>query len=485
MKETDGPRSIDTFYDNCYQNKNSKFKYWLIFISLGISNSGDASEVMCMNYLFGNEVFREEILEGDLEGRGAKLAGAVYFGMFIGGILNGAIGDEFGRRIALLTGLFLNAISGVFACLTPSFNILTILRFFSGLGIGAIVSTFSALAIETAPPSRRGFFVVFVSSFWTFGTIYTSLLAFVVFGIYDTSWRLFMLGVTAPIICAFVMVYTLVPESSRYLALKGQHKDAVDVANRVAYSMGHRGRLLEESEIYHHFPLEFEPGKIEKKSLQEVCADAVKNVSYLYVTNLCFRTLMIQLIFALIAFGSGVSMWINTLYDELDIGSTYFSLVLYATVVLPANVGATYFIDIVGRKFLMVFGFAGASFSLFILSWVLSLDSYSSLGIVISSCCFHICSVIVYPCTVFVLTNEMFPTSVRNTAMGICTGTSRLCAVITQFLYASLITRPAMLSSLVSVILLFASLCTLAIPDMTNKPLSDEIDKKKSGKEIL
>jgi len=81
-------RSIDDYYDEIYEKspKSCQFRFWLIFLSLGLANSGDAVEVNLMNFLLGDDGFREEILKGDLSMYGGWVSASGFAGMLIGGI---------------------------------------------------------------------------------------------------------------------------------------------------------------------------------------------------------------------------------------------------------------------------------------------------------------------------------------------------------------------------------------------------------------
>jgi len=468
----DVPRSIDTYLEESYQNTNSKLNYLLIFAALGIANSGDASEMNSMNYLFGNKEFKEEILDGDLLVRGAILAGIVYLGMVVSGILAGAFGDRLGRRSTLLTGLFINAICGAFGVISSNFHVICFFRFGCGVGIGAVASSFSSLASEFALPSMRGSIVAFVSSFWTFGVVYNSLLALIMFGVYDVPWRFFLAGTMLPVTLGCIMVYLFIPESPRYLAMQGRYKDAANSANMLAHSMGYRGRTLEEEEIRHFFPAK--PINKGKNNVRFIFSDIIRNISLLYLSRLCHQTLLLQLTFAFISIGSGLGIWINTFFKEMELDSIYLFLFAYSLSNIPGNIVATLFIDKIGRKNLMLLGLLGASVSLGFLSWIISFDEVSPISIVVSSCVYHSFFVMAYPCSIFVVANESFPTSVRSTGVGICMASFRLSSVGTQFIYAALITSPTILFTIIAGALLVAAFFSNSIPDNTNKPLNDD-----------
>eukprot|EP00984_Skeletonema_dohrnii_P033332 scaffold29533_cov78-Skeletonema_dohrnii-CCMP3373.AAC.1 len=131
-------RSVDDYYNIAYEEGTNRWQFWLIFLSLGIANSGDATEISCMNYILSHPLFKEEILqkgtlEEDYGGRGAAIASSIFAGMLIGGIVTGAYGDRLGRRPTLLAGLFLNATSGIAASMAQTAVIMCGCRFFAGL----------------------------------------------------------------------------------------------------------------------------------------------------------------------------------------------------------------------------------------------------------------------------------------------------------------------------------------------------------------
>eukprot|EP00957_Ditylum_brightwellii_P165547 12603172-Ditylum_brightwellii.AAC.1 len=250
------PRQIDSFYDEAYHSASasSRHAFWLIILALGIANCGDATEISCMNFILSNKGFQEEMLEGDFKKRGALIASSIFVGMLFGGLMAGAYSDRVGRRPILLLGLLMNAISGTFSALSVNVAMLCLCRMGSGLGVGAVVSSLITLTTELSPPSHRGFYVTVVAAFWTVGAIFVALLAMVIFGQYNASWRIFALCCAVPSALAFIMVYIFVPESARYLALHGKYVEATKSANQVAHAFGYRGAPLDIEEVQSLFP---------------------------------------------------------------------------------------------------------------------------------------------------------------------------------------------------------------------------------------
>lgn len=303
-------RSVDDFYNTAYEEGTSRWQFWLIFLSLGIANSGDATEISCMNYILSHPLFKEEILqkgtfEEDYGGRGAAIASSIFFGMLIGGIVTGVYGDKLGRRPTLLTGLFLNATSGIAASMAASALIMCACRFFAGMGIGAVLSSLITLASELSPSKHRGWYITIVGGFWTLGSVFIAFLAFILFGRGNVSWRVFVLIAASPTLFGGILVYAFVPESPRYLALHGRYQDAADVANHVAEAMGFRGKQLTVGEIRDHYGHLTEG----KDYLIQKNDNAMKKIRELYGKNLLYSTtLPLQIVWFSMSFGSGQSL---------------------------------------------------------------------------------------------------------------------------------------------------------------------------------
>lgn len=88
----------------------------------------------------------------------------------LGGMLFGHYGDNHGRKRALVLAMFLMGISTTLIGLLPSYAsvgiiaplLLVTLRFAQGLAVGGQWGGAALLAIESAPPNRRGFYGSFV-----------------------------------------------------------------------------------------------------------------------------------------------------------------------------------------------------------------------------------------------------------------------------------------------------------------------------------
>lgn len=462
-KKGDIARSIGQFYEEASfkDNKNSALSYWIIFLALGIAHSGDSSEILSMNFVLSDNGFDTSILQGDFKVKGALVATCVFAGMMIGGLLTGAYGDQFGRRPVLLVGLLLNSFAGLGSALAPNVYFMCVLRVFSGTGVGAMMSTLITLAAESSPPSKRGRNVGFVSSFFTFGTIYVAIVALFLFSYHNVSWRIFLICCKIPVFIGLLLVYWFVPESARYYALNNNPVEAKISANRIGSAMGYTGPELEVEEIqYNHIALS------SRKSIQQLIAG-------LYTKNIWRTTIMLQILWMTISFGAGLITWINVVLKRIHVSDVYLDAFYFAIATIPGNIAAVMLLDKLGRKTMLVGSSILSSVALFFFAQAARRMDTS--GAILSACFFSAFNIISM-CTLSVITSELFPTEIRSTGLGLCAATGRFGAMIAQTVNGALADRPSVLLLVTSLVILLGAVSLLFISDNTNGELSDTIE---------
>src|SRR5262245_27495484 len=137
-------------------------------------------------------------------------------GMMIGGAIGGVVGDRLGRRVALLASVVTFGALTVLVPLAGGVGVLTVLRFFAGLGLGGAMPNATALSSEYVRRRQRPFAVTLTVVCIPLG----GSLAGFVGGLLLPSfgWRgLFLVGGVLPLIIAAVLLKVL-PESPRFLA---------------------------------------------------------------------------------------------------------------------------------------------------------------------------------------------------------------------------------------------------------------------------
>ena len=145
------------------------------------------------------------------------------------------ISDVVGRRRGTMTNLAVMATGMTIASLAPSFEVLFVARFVTGLGIGAMTASIGSLVYELASKKRREMSLGFVTAAFPVGTIIGGWLAAnFLLGI---DWRA-IFGVGAGLSFALIpLVGFLLPESFDYLLGK-QPKNALERSNRQLAKIG-------------------------------------------------------------------------------------------------------------------------------------------------------------------------------------------------------------------------------------------------------
>jgi len=137
-------------------------------------------------------------------------------GILVGALSAGPIGDRVGRKPLLLTSVTIFGVASLLSAFSPSLLVLSILRFFTGLGIGGAFPGAATLTGDYAPQRLRA--TMIMASFtgaplggFVGGQIVAALLP-------HFGWPvIFVLGGVFPLLLVPVLALWL-PESPRFLA---------------------------------------------------------------------------------------------------------------------------------------------------------------------------------------------------------------------------------------------------------------------------
>ena len=158
----------------------------------------------------------------------APLFGAGLFGLMVGAFIFGPLADKVGRRPVVIGTTIFFGLATVASAYAPSIEILTALRFVTGLGLGGAMPAAITLTSEFAPERRRATLVTVMFCGFTVGSAAAGLAASNVVAAY--GWQgLLLLGGAMPLVLA-VALWVWMPESVRFLTLKGVHADQIAAA---------------------------------------------------------------------------------------------------------------------------------------------------------------------------------------------------------------------------------------------------------------
>ncbi|UFZ05380.1 MFS transporter [Bradyrhizobium ontarionense] len=147
------------------------------------------------------------------------------FGILVGGLIFGYLGDRIGRRLAIVASTIT---FGGFSLLTvwaDDLSMLIALRFLAGIGIGGLAPLCFSLNLEYVPSRYRGTVVAIIMLGYVAGGSAGGLIA--AWLVPHLGWQIvFWIGGVLPLIAATVSFFTL-PESIKFLVVQGRRPDEV------------------------------------------------------------------------------------------------------------------------------------------------------------------------------------------------------------------------------------------------------------------
>ncbi|MFZ1180605.1 MAG: aromatic acid/H+ symport family MFS transporter [Herbaspirillum sp.] len=150
---------------------------------------------------------------------------AALFGLATGAVAAGPLADWVGRKIVLVVSVAFFGVASFATAFSASLEMLTALRFITGLGLGAAMPNAITLTAEYAPAARRSLLTNAIFCGFPLGAAGGGLIAAWLIPHY--GWRsVFVLGGLLPMALAGILLWRL-PESLRYLVANGKPADRV------------------------------------------------------------------------------------------------------------------------------------------------------------------------------------------------------------------------------------------------------------------
>jgi MFS transporter, AAHS family, 4-hydroxybenzoate transporter len=166
----------------------------------------------------------------------APLLSAALFGLTAGAFAAGPLSDRFGRRYVLVISVAIFGVATVGSAFAADLMQLTILRFITGLGLGAAMPNAVTLMSEYCPDHRRATLTNTMFCGFPLGASLGGFLA--AWMIPQWGWRsVFLLGGVAPLVLVVLMLLVM-PESVRYMLAKAYPADRIRaVLRRISTSV--------------------------------------------------------------------------------------------------------------------------------------------------------------------------------------------------------------------------------------------------------
>ncbi len=236
--ETDIPARLDRL-------AWSRF-HWLVVVALGVTWALDGLEVTIVGAL--GSVLEEPGTLG-LSATEVGLAGTVYIaGALAGALIFGHLTDRHGRRRLFLITLSLYVLATCATAFSVDFWTFAACRFLTGMGIGGEYAAINSAIDELIPARTRGFADLAINGSYWLGTALGAVLSAVlldprVLG-HELGWRA-AFGLGAVLALGIMIVRRFVPESPRWLLVRGRHTEADAIVTAIETSCAASARAGE------------------------------------------------------------------------------------------------------------------------------------------------------------------------------------------------------------------------------------------------
>ncbi|MGW4589999.1 MFS transporter [Amycolatopsis thermoflava] len=329
-------------------------------------------------------------------GQAGALGSYALIGVLVGALAAGGLGDWIGRRKIMLVNLAWFSVGMGLTALTQNVTAFGFGRFFTGIGVGALVATVGALVAEFAPAGRRNRLNAIVYSGVPAGGVLASLLAIVLAD--AVGWRgLFWVG-ALPILLVLPLAVVKLPESAKWLAARGRVDEARAVSERTGV------------------PLVAEPPVTDRVGFPALASRA-----------LAWPTALLGLMsFAGLLLTYGLNTWLPKIMADNGYGKSY-SLTFLLVLNLGAIIGgmlASLWADRAGAKRVVVTTFVLAALTLALLPLNLPLAALL-LAVAVAGVGTIGTQVLIYG-----LVSNYYPTRARAAGVAWCAGFGRLGGIV-------------------------------------------------------
>ncbi|KAK1402638.1 Polyol transporter 5 [Heracleum sosnowskyi] len=309
------------------------------------------------------------------------IVGIINIFSLLGSFLAGRTSDWIGRRytMVLAGGIFFTG-AFLMGCATD-FTFLIVGRFVAGIGVGYAMMIAPVYTTEVAPASSRGFLTSFPEVFINAGVLlgYVSNFAFAKLPLW-LGWR-FMLGIGAIPSVGLAIGVLYMPESPRWLVMRGQLGEARRVLEKTSESKEEAQQRLDDIKEAAGIPEECNDDivQVPKRSND----DAVWQELFLHPTPAVRHAAITAIGIHFFQMASGVDavvLYSPRIFEKAGIKSDDHKLLATIGVGICKTIFvliSTFLLDKVGRRPLMLSSIGGVVVALVILSGSLIVINHS------------------------------------------------------------------------------------------------------------
>jgi MFS transporter, AAHS family, 4-hydroxybenzoate transporter len=202
----------------------------LIVVILALATLFDGYDVFAPAYVIPYAMKAWRLLPS----QAGLLVSSGLLGFLVGSLVNGGLADRFGRRPVLVGSLLLAAAGNLATAMwAATYAQFLASRLLTGLGLGMILPISVTLINEAAPRRTANVLVGWMMAGWSIGGVAAALAGYALAP--SHGWgALFAVGALAAPLA--VLASAVLPESARFLAIRGRQRDVRAVMSRLAGS---------------------------------------------------------------------------------------------------------------------------------------------------------------------------------------------------------------------------------------------------------
>lgn len=204
------------------RNRLSRFQIGMLVLC-GLCVIMDGFDVQAMGYV-APAIIKDWKISKQLLG---PVFAAGMLGMLVGSLIFSILADRLGRRPVLIVATLFFAVCMLLTPMATDLTMLQVIRFITGLGLGAVMPNAMALAGEYSPSRSKVTLMMLVSCGFTVGAVLGGVLSSLL--IPQFGWQsVFVVGGTIPLVLGLLM-WAKLPESMQFLVLRGRDSEKVGV----------------------------------------------------------------------------------------------------------------------------------------------------------------------------------------------------------------------------------------------------------------
>ncbi|HEQ3528805.1 MFS transporter [Bacillus sp. CCB-MMP212] len=312
-------------------------------------------------------------------------------GMAVGALIFGILSDKIGRKSVFIITLLLFSIGSGLTALTTTLAMFLVLRFVIGMGLGGELPVASTLVSESVEAHERGKIVVLLESFWAGGWLIAALISYFVIPKY--GWEVAMVLSAVPALYALYLRWNL-PDSPRFQ-------------------------------------------KVEKRS------SVIENIKSVWSGEYRKATIMLWILWFCVVFSYyGMFLWLPSVMvlKGFSLIKSFQYVLIMTLAQLPGYFTAAWFIERLGRKFVLVTYLIGTACSAYLFGVADSLTVLIVAGMLLSFFNLGAWGAL------YAYTPEQYPTVIRGTGAGMAAAFGRIGGILGPLLVGYLVASEASLS---------------------------------------